>query len=146
MPQLEVDEATLIARGLKPGDLIFARSGATVGKVALVPDNAPSCIAGAYFIRLRFSEAVNPVFAAEYLRSAPIQGIIARQAKQAAQPNFSGPLIRALPLPLPPMELQRRFSAAAAESRALQTAQAASRKRLDDLFQSFLDRAFQGEL
>lgn len=33
-----------------------------------------------------------------------------------------------------------------AEIRAMQAAQSASRKRLDDLFQSMLHRAFEGEL
>jgi type I restriction enzyme S subunit len=117
-----------------------------VGKVALVRNAAPPCIAGAYFIRLRFKDSTHPVFAATHLRSPAVQDIIARQAKQAAQPNFSGPLIRALPMPVPPKSLQDTFAARIKEISALETVQAASRKRLDDLFQSLLHRAFQGEL
>ncbi|MBK5274068.1 MAG: restriction endonuclease subunit S [Desulfuromonadales bacterium] len=146
MPMLEVNVSTLTARSLQPGDLIFARSGATVGKVALVPDNAPTCIAGAYFIRMRFNDELNPTFALELLRSAAIQDIISRQSKQAAQPNFSGPLIRALPLILPPISFQRAFATRVAGIRTLQSAQTASRERLDDLSQALLYRAFQGEL
>ena len=37
-------------------------------------------------------------------------------------------------------------AARVSEIRAMKTAQAASRRRLDDLFQSLLHRAFQGEL
>jgi type I restriction enzyme S subunit len=50
MPRIEVDAKTLETRQLRPGDLIFARSGATVGKVALIPEDAPPCVAGAYFM------------------------------------------------------------------------------------------------
>jgi type I restriction enzyme S subunit len=46
----------------------------------------------------------------------------------------------------PPLRLQKQFSARAAEIRALEADQAANRNRLDNLFQSLLHRAFQGEL
>jgi type I restriction enzyme S subunit len=54
--------------------------------------------------------------------------------------------IAGLQIPVPPLMLQKEFVARLAEIRALETAQAASRQRLDDLFQSLLHRAFQGEL
>jgi type I restriction enzyme, S subunit len=46
----------------------------------------------------------------------------------------------------PPLALQREFAARASEIRALEAEQAASRQRLDELFQSMLHRAFNGEL
>jgi type I restriction enzyme S subunit len=47
---------------------------------------------------------------------------------------------------LPPLPLQKEFAARVSEIRVLQDDQAASRCRLDELFQSMLHRAFQGEL
>ncbi|HVA01871.1 MAG TPA: restriction endonuclease subunit S [Terriglobia bacterium] len=47
---------------------------------------------------------------------------------------------------LPPLPLQRQFAARVTEVRALEDQQAASRRRLDDLFASLLHRAFQSEL
>jgi type I restriction enzyme S subunit len=146
MPRMEVDVKTLAAHGLQPGDLIFARSGATVGKLALIPENAPPCIAGAYFIRFRLKDSIEPIFARELLCSAPIQSIVQKQSMQAAQPNFSGPLLRILPMILPPESLQHDFAAHVSEICELKKRQAASRKRLDDLFLSLLHRAFQGDL
>jgi len=64
----------------------------------------------------------------------------------AAQPQITRKNLEGVILPMPPMEVQRTFAARVAEIRALQAAQAASRRRLDDLFQSLLHRAFQGEL
>jgi type I restriction enzyme S subunit len=46
----------------------------------------------------------------------------------------------------PPLPLQKEFAARVSDIRAMQAEQAASRRRLDDLFHSMLHRAFQGEL
>ena len=54
--------------------------------------------------------------------------------------------VRSLVVPLPPISLQHEFAARVSDIRAIQAEQAASRRRLDDLFQSMLHRAFQGEL
>jgi len=126
MPRMELAPSTVAARGLRAGDFIFARSGATAGKLALVPESAPPCIAGAYFIRFRLKDSVEPIFARELLCSRPIQHIVQKQAKQAAQPNFSGPLLRELPIILPPPPLQRTFAARVAEIREIEVAQVAS--------------------
>lgn len=50
------------------------------------------------------------------------------------------------PVPIPPLPLQRDFAARVAAIRTMEVRQAASRHRLDDLFQSLLHRAFRGEL
>ena len=44
------------------------------------------------------------------------------------------------------MTLQTNFAQRVSEIRALEAAQAASRRRLEHLFQSFLHRAFNGDL
>jgi type I restriction enzyme S subunit len=47
---------------------------------------------------------------------------------------------------LPPLPLQKEFANRMTEIRELETDQAVGRGRLDDLFQSMLHRAFNGEL
>lgn len=54
--------------------------------------------------------------------------------------------IEQIRLPVPPLPLQKEFAARVTEIRVLQAKQSASRRRLDDLFQSMLHRAFNGEL
>lgn len=49
-------------------------------------------------------------------------------------------------VPFPPLALQQEFARRVEEIRALETAQTATRHRLDHLFQSMLHRAFNGEL
>lgn len=51
-----------------------------------------------------------------------------------------------LKISVPPKSLQQEFSAYVSQVRTLEAAQVDSRRRLEDLFQSLLHRAFQGEL
>lgn len=54
--------------------------------------------------------------------------------------------LRALVVWCPPLALLQEFAARVAEVRALEVQQAASRRRLDDLFESLLHRAFESEV
>lgn len=146
MPRLEVSEFDRRKYELREGDLLFARTGATVGKVALIRDSDPSCIAGAYFITLRFKDRVRPEYARQVLASGSVQEIVAKRSRQAAQQNFSGPSLRELPMPLPPLGLQSSFASRAAAVDKLKTAHRASLAQLDALFASLQHRAFRGEL
>jgi type I restriction enzyme S subunit len=55
-------------------------------------------------------------------------------------------ILKSVPICLPPVAMQNAFAARVADIRAMQSQQIASRARLDDLFQSTLQRAFEGEL
>jgi type I restriction enzyme S subunit len=54
--------------------------------------------------------------------------------------------LRALPVLLPPLAMQEEFAARVPEIHTVQAVQASSHHRLDNLFQSLLHRAFNGEL
>jgi type I restriction enzyme S subunit len=146
MPRLVVSDADRAKYALLPGDLIFARSGATVGKVALIQRNDPPCIAGAYFITMRFARTVEPLYARAVLTAPSVRAIVTQRSRQAAQQNFSGPGLRQLPMPLPPLELQRDFARRVAAVETLKSAQRASLAEMDALFASLQHRAFRGEL
>jgi type I restriction enzyme S subunit len=64
----------------------------------------------------------------------------------SAQPKLNQANMNRIPIPVPPLPLQKEFAACVSDIRAMQAEQAASRRRLDDLFQSMLHRAFQGDL
>ncbi len=131
---------------LRSGDLIFARSGATVGKVALIRPSDPPCIAGAYFITMRFDARIDPEYALAVLGSRSIRALVTRQSRQAAQQNFSGPALRRLPLPVPPPHLQSQFVARMRDLAGHKSKTRRSAERLDELFAALQQRAFRGEL
>jgi type I restriction enzyme S subunit len=146
MPKMTVSAEDRKKYSLCDGDIIFARTGATVGKVALIGPNDPPCIAGAYFITMRFEKTVEPVYARAVLVAPSVRAIVAKRSRQAAQQNFSGPGLRQLPMPLPPLDLQREFARRVAAVEKLKTAQRAALAELDALFASLQHRAFRGEL
>lgn len=146
MPLMDVSDEDRKKFVLKPGDLLLARSGATVGKTALIDERAPECIAGAYFIRLRFSNAIRPLYAQMVLRSESVQKLIASRSQQSAQQNFNGPAIRALPLPVPPEDIQDVFVRFHTATIATGERMAVYASESEDLFNSLVQRAFKGEL
>ena len=146
MPRLTVRASDCAKYGLSAGDVLFARTGATVGKVALIRDGDPECIAGAYFIRMRFAQDVEPVYVSTLLRSKSIQKIIWAGSHQSAQQNFSGPGLRGLPLILPTLELQREFVDRLEQIRMQGAAALAAQHMCGELFASLQSRAFRGGL
>jgi type I restriction enzyme S subunit len=51
-----------------------------------------------------------------------------------------------MPILVPPLPLQNEFAQRVAEIREMEATEAASRQRLDAIFQSMLHRALNGEL
>lgn len=146
MPKMSLPEHVEQKYRLTTGDILFARTGATVGKVALMGETAPACVAGAYFIRIKLDSSVLPEYVVASLRSPQTQRIIWTKSHQSAQQNFSGPGLRELPLAVPPLELQREFAGRVAAINVQRAAAERSLASLDELFASLQARAFSGQL
>lgn len=146
MPKMSIDEEAYGQFILRAGDVIFARTGATVGKVALISASDPPCIAGAYFIRMRFREEVLPEYALAVLQSKSVQALVAKQSRQAAQQNFSGPGLRRLPMPLPPHHLQVRYKERVEAIKKEIEIHRQSMSGLNAMFESLQHHAFRGDL
>lgn len=84
----------------------------------------------------------------EYVRAwlVTMEDKLEEAAPQAAQKNINLAILSELELPCPPLQKQKDFAARVDEIRTMEARQAASRRRLDDLFASLLHRAFEGEL
>ena len=89
---------------LNDGDILFARSGATVGKAFLYKKSwGPSCFAG-YLIRLRCDKRlVRPEFIFAYTQSDPYWSQLQEGTIQATIQNFSAEKYGHLLLILPPL-------------------------------------------
>lgn len=127
-------------------DVLVVRSGAYTGDVAQVGKEWEGSVAG-YDLVVSPGENMTGEFIASFLLSKFIQEDYFGGLKlRAAQPHLNSQQLSDAPLFLPPLPLQKNFSAHVAEIRAMEASQASSRRRLDDLFQSLLHRAFRGEL
>lgn len=96
---------------LAEGDILFARSGATVGKTYLHKRNEIPCIYAGYLIRLRPNEKlVLPNYVYYYTKSNYYKSFICANQRVVAQPNINAKQYGDLELPLPPLPLQHLFA------------------------------------
>ena len=97
---------------LEPGDLLFARSGATVGKTYLYRPTDGPCVWAGYLIRFRPLKSVAaPGFLERCTRSRSYRRWIESMFRAGAQPNINAAEYASLPLPLPPLPEQHAIAA-----------------------------------
>ena len=135
---------------LRKGDVLLTEGGDfdKLGRGAMLEQDLPNCIHQNHVFRVRVEQSkLNPVYFAKFLLTGDARGYFLGCAKRTTNlASINMTQLRALPVLLPPLTLQNEFAGRVSEIRTLQTEQAASRRRLDDLFQSLLHRAFNGEL
>jgi type I restriction enzyme S subunit len=147
----EQNAATLTRYSLEPSDLLFARSGATLGKVCLVPDDCRGWLMTGHLFRVRLDQKrCDPRFVFAGLRSADsVRGQVFDLIRGATRPGFNTSLLSRVRIPLPPLAEQRRIvehlERYQARVVALKTTQAHVAAELDALLPAVLDRAFRGE-
>lgn len=97
---------------LKPGDLLFARSGATVGKTFLVQDETQKAIHAGYLIKFKLNRnLVNPDYIFSYTQTAAYKAWVKSKQNVVAQPNINAKQYgQELKIPIPPLAHQNKFS------------------------------------
>lgn len=147
------DKASQLSRyTVEPDDLLFARSGATLGKVCLVPEYCRDWLMTAHLFRVRFDrQRCLPQFAFAALRGAKaVRDQVFDQVRGATRPGFNTTLLGNVRLPLPSIAEQRRVVSylenVQAKADHLKVLQAQTAAELDALLPAVLDRAFRGEL
>ena len=98
---------------LRDGDLLFARSGNTVGKSYLHESGQVPypCFYAGYMIRFRFSEKVLPKYVFAFAQTPYYHEWVSAIQRSAGQPNINAQEYRSLEIPLPPLSVQRKIVA-----------------------------------
>lgn len=95
---------------LQEGDLLFARSGNTVGKTYRYSSNDGPCIFAGYLIRVRIDPTLaDSQFVFYFTQSPAYQSWVLGKRRVAGQPNINGKEYASLQLLLPPISEQRRI-------------------------------------
>jgi type I restriction enzyme S subunit len=95
---------------LKAGDILLARSGATVGRAMLTGElQEPSTYAG-YLIRFRPLSSTEPRFLAYFATSHGFQSTIESDAVTSTIQNFNAERYANIPVSIPSFEEQRRIA------------------------------------
>jgi len=135
---------------LRAGDLVFARTGATVGKSFLIVDVPKDVIFASYLIRLRAREKIMPEFLYFFFQSPDYWYQITMGQVGMAQPNVNGTKLVQIKIPLPLLAEQekivKKLDALSGKVRALQELQSSQSADLKALKQSILHEAFSGEV
>lgn len=133
---------------LEPGDLLFARSGATVGKTYLHGPTEREHVFAGYLIRFRPDpRQVNPVFLFHFTRSSAYRKWVENKQRAVAQPNINAKQYGSeLMIPLPPLELQQDFATRIRLVAKHRSALGGSSSALGALVSSLQHRAFSGQL
>ena len=90
------------------GDILFARSGATVGKNFIYNDNQKAIFAG-YLIRLKVNEKVaNPKYVYNCLNTTSYKNFIFRKKGVSSKPNINAKQYSEFKIPVPPLPVQEQ--------------------------------------
>ena len=94
---------------LKQGDIIVARAG-TVGVSVLVKRDLPNTIFGSYLIKIAFNKDLIYANFVHYYFQSDIYWNKLRAAQGSTIKNISLPFLRALLLPVPPLQEQQKIA------------------------------------
>ena len=131
---------------LTVGDLVMSVRG-TIGKVGIVPPELIGANITANLIRISPARSIiDPVFLLHLALGPYFLSQLSKASSSTTIKTIKAPDLKAIPILLPPLDLQHRFATiveSIEQQRALQRAHLAE---LDTLFASFQSRAFRGDL
>ena len=150
VPFCDISEDEIKGYLLHENDILFARTGHTVGKSYIVRNVPPEAIFAGYLIRTSYSKKLCPKYMKFYMESNLYWHQLKSGTIATAQPNCNGKTLSKMVLPLPPMFEQERIVtvveklfAEIATIEKLQTQYAADAEILKS---KLIDAAIQGKL
>jgi type I restriction enzyme S subunit len=126
---------------VQSGDILVAMSGATTGKLGIVPNGIGKAYLNQRVGRFGFDEKeLDSKYLFYFLMSSECQIQIGNLAAGAAQPNISGSQLESIKIPLPPLPVQKQIAAVLEKADTLRSQCQQMEKELNSLAQSvFLD-------
>ena len=109
VPYCEIKESEIDTYLLKPNDILFARTGGTVGKSYLVQDVPEEAIYAGYLIRTRYSDQLCPQYLKYFMESELYWSQLREGTIATAQPNCNGKTLGNMFVPIPPLSEQIRI-------------------------------------
>jgi len=109
VPFCDIEDSDIPTYLLQPNDILFARTGGTVGKSFLVSEVPCESIYAGYLIRTRYSSLLCPQYLKFFMESPLYWQQLKSGTTATAQPNCNGQTLTKMLLPLPPANEQLRI-------------------------------------
>jgi exodeoxyribonuclease V gamma subunit len=110
VPYCEIDDSNKERFTLDVGDIVIARTGATVGYAKLIREPVDAVFAS-YLVRFRVdSTKADPGFIGRLVESQVYKSFVQSRIGGAAQPNASAPVLGSFEFRLPPLFSQERIA------------------------------------
>ena len=109
VPYCEISDSEIENYKLQVDDILFARTGGTVGKSFLVTEINEDAVYAGYLIRTRFSKSICPKYAKLFMETVTYWEQLREGTIATAQPNCNGQTLSKMMIPLPPFPEQKRI-------------------------------------
>ncbi len=154
VPYCIIEEKDIETYLLEVNDILFARTGGTVGKSFLVEEVPEPAIYAGYLIRTRYSQELCPQYLKSFMESQLYWEQLKSGTIATAQPNCNGKTLGRMLLPIPPKAEQIRLVQKLASLLPVLHRYAKTQQDLDNLNEgindklkkSILQEAVQGRL
>ena len=112
VPYCEIDDAKKRRFALTCGDIVVARTGATVGYSKLIRQCDLDAVFASYLVRIRIDpQKANPEYVGRIVESHVYKRFVMSRISGAAQPNANAKVLSEFRLPIPTESIQRRIAA-----------------------------------
>ena len=109
VPFCDIKESDIDTYILRPNDILFARTGGTVGKSYLVKEVPVDAVYAGYLIRTRYSNSLCPEYLKYFMESELYWSQLREGTIATAQPNCNGQTLGQMLIPVPPQNEQKRI-------------------------------------
>jgi len=111
VPTCDIDNTSIKKFKLLPNDLVFARTGATVGKNFLIKHVPYTAVFASYLIRMTVNESAKIQYIKYFFESPSYWKQISENASGIGQPSVNASKLKSIKIPLAPLPEQQRIVA-----------------------------------
>jgi type I restriction enzyme S subunit len=146
VPYCQASDKDLERFVLVEGDVVVARTGATVGYAKRIGNITGDAVFASYLVRFRFNPQLSNVLAGVFMQSNSYKEYVRNNAGGAAQPNANARILGGARILIPPAATQDQFSDVVSNILTQQDVLQSQNQRLRNARDLLLPRLMNGEI
>ena len=145
--EMDFDQRDRSLFRLQYGDVLICEGGAGVGQTAIWKDELPECYFQKSLHRARpYPDKATPEYIAYLMWTLMKGSSFFRSISSATIPHLTGEKLKVVPIPVPPIKLQKQFQVRCEKYKQSLCRQHNSASATDELFNALVQQAFSGNL